>query len=94
VAALQEPHIVSIRAAGVTAEGLPWYTMPYVRGESLRVRLTEGSVSLDESVRILRDVLHALSYAHGRGLVHRDIKENVLLSSGDVSAYEGERGAH
>jgi serine/threonine protein kinase len=41
-AALQEPHIVPVLAAGVTAEGLPWYTMPYVRGESLRARLTRA----------------------------------------------------
>ena len=81
VAALQEPHIVPVHAAGVTAEGLPWYTMPYVRGESLRARLTEGMVPLGEAVAILRDMATALDYAHGHGLVHRDIKpENVLLS--------------
>ena len=83
VAALQEPHIVPVLATGATVDGLPWYTMPYVRGESLRARLAEGPVSLEESVRILRDMLQALSYAHGQGVVHRDIKpENVLLSSG------------
>ena len=81
VAALQEPHIVPVLAAGATAEGLPWYTMPYVRGESLRARLTEGPVPLGEAVAILRDMATALDYAHGHGLVHRDIKpENVLLS--------------
>lgn len=80
-AALQEPHIVPVHAAGVTSEGLPYYTMPYVRGESLRGRLDEGPVPLAEAVAILRDVATALEYAHGHGLVHRDIKpENVLLS--------------
>jgi serine/threonine-protein kinase len=80
-AALQEPHIVPVLAAGVTAEGLPWYTMPYVRGESLRARLVQGPVPLAEAVAILRDVATALDYAHGQHLVHRDIKpENVLLS--------------
>jgi serine/threonine-protein kinase len=72
---------VPVLAAGVTAERLPWYTMPYVRGESLRARLAQGSVPLAEAIAILRDVATALDYAHGQRLVHRDIKpENVLLS--------------
>ena len=80
-AALQEPHIVPVLTAGVTTEGLPYYTMPYVRGESLRTRLSHGPVPLREAVAILRDVATALEYAHTQGLVHRDIKpENVLLS--------------
>src|SRR4030095_11790994 len=80
-AALQEPHIVPVHTTGVTAEGLPYYTMPYVRGESLRTRLAHGPVPLHEAVPILRDVATALEYAHAHGLVHRDIKpENVLLS--------------
>jgi serine/threonine protein kinase len=55
--------------------------MPYVRGESLRARLTQGPVPLAEAVAVLRDVATALDYAHGQHLVHRDIKpENVLLS--------------
>ena len=82
-AALQEPHIVPVLSAGQTAEGLPWYTMPFVKGDSLRVRLNAGRVPLIESIGILRDVARALAYAHANGVVHRDIKpENVLLSSG------------
>ena len=82
-AALQEPHIVPVLAAGQTADGLPWYTMPFVRGDSLRARLAAGRVPAAECVDILRDVARALAYAHERGIVHRDIKpENVLLSSG------------
>ena len=82
-AALQEPHIVPLLAAGMTAEGLPYYTMPFVRGDSLRARLDAGSIPLTDAIEILRNVAQALSYAHARGIVHRDIKpENVLLSSG------------
>jgi len=80
-AALQAPHIVPVHAAGVTTDGLPYYTMPYVRGESLRARLAQGPIPLNEATAILRDVATALEYAHAHGLVHRDIKpENVLLS--------------
>jgi len=82
-AALQEPHIVPLLSAGVTSEGLPYYTMPFVRGDSLRARMSAGRVPVAESTAILRNVAQALSYAHRQGLVHRDIKpENVLFSSG------------
>jgi serine/threonine-protein kinase len=82
-AALQEPHIVPLLAAGATADGLPWYTMPFVSGESVRARILRGPLGAAEAVRILRNVAQALAYAHERGVVHRDIKpENVLLSSG------------
>ena len=80
-ASLQHPHIVPLLAAG-HADDLLYYTMPLVEGESLRARLArEGELPVAESVRILRDVADALSYAHRHGLVHRDIKpDNVLLS--------------
>ena len=80
-AALQEPHIVPVLSAGTLADGLPFYTMPLVRGASLRHRMDEGRVPLAAAVGILRDVACALAYAHGQQVVHRDIKpENVLLS--------------
>ncbi|HXL85693.1 MAG TPA: serine/threonine-protein kinase, partial [Gemmatimonadaceae bacterium] len=82
-AALQEPHIVPVLSAGQTEGGLPYYTMPFVRGESLRQRINKGPVPTEESLAILFDVARALAYAHRQGIVHRDIKpENILLSEG------------
>jgi serine/threonine-protein kinase len=82
-AALQEPHIVPVLSDGVTADGTPYYVMPFVRGASLRERMARGSVPIAEAIGILRDVAKALAYAHRAGIVHRDIKpENILLSEG------------
>ena len=81
VASLQQANIVPLLSAGET-DGLPFYTMPFVEGRSLRERLKgETPLALQDAVSILRDVARALVYAHERGVVHRDIKpENVLLS--------------
>ena len=86
VAQLRHPHIVPVHAAG-EAEGLLYYTMPFVEGESLRARLERGGeLPVVEVVRLLRDVADALSYAHARGVVHRDLKpDNILLEHGHAA---------
>jgi len=82
-ARLRHPHIVALHDSGET-DGLLYFVMPYVAGESLRARLErEPQVPIPEAVRIMGDVAQALGYAHGLGVVHRDIKpENILLADG------------
>jgi tetratricopeptide (TPR) repeat protein len=82
-ARLQHPHIVPLLTAGASGD-LLYYVMPFIQGESLRVKLArEGELPVTEAVRILREVVDALAYAHRNGVVHRDIKpDNVLLSEG------------
>ncbi len=94
-ARLQHPHIVPLLTAGASAAGtreagareagaILYYIMPFIAGESLRTKLArEGELPIPEAVRILREVVDALAYAHRSGVVHRDIKpDNVLLSEG------------
>jgi serine/threonine-protein kinase len=80
-AQLQHPHILPLHDSG-EAVGFLYYVMPYVEGESLRARLArQGELPVHDALRILIEVTDALAYAHGRGIVHRDIKpDNVLLS--------------
>ena len=82
-ARLQHAHIVPLLSAG-DSDGLPYFTMPFINGESLRVRIARrGELPLNDAVRMLREVASALAYAHEHGIVHRDIKpDNVLLSGG------------
>ena len=84
-AQLQQAHIVPLFSAG-EVDGLPYYTMPFVEGESLRARLTrEGELPLGDALSVLKEVARALAYAHEHGIVHRDIKpDNVLLSGGST----------
>jgi len=83
-ARLQHPHIVPLLTAGELPGGLPYFTMPYVDGESLRATLSRQDVlPLSMVLRVLRDVASALEHAHSHGVVHRDIKlDNILLSGG------------
>jgi serine/threonine-protein kinase len=80
-AKLQHPHIVPLLTAGAQ-DDLLYYVMPYIKGESLRAKLSrEGELPVAEAVHIIREVIDALTHAHAEGVVHRDIKpDNVLLS--------------
>ncbi|MBC7790195.1 MAG: protein kinase [Anaerolineae bacterium] len=82
-AGLHHPHILPLYDSG-DADGMLYYVMPFVEGESLRARLErEKQLPLDDAVRVAREVADALAYAHSRGVVHRDIKpENILLQAG------------
>jgi Tol biopolymer transport system component len=82
---LQHPHILGLIDSG-EADGLLYYVMPFVEGESLRDRLTrEKQLPVDDAVRITREVASALDYAHRHHVIHRDIKpENILLHDGQA----------
>jgi eukaryotic-like serine/threonine-protein kinase len=84
-ARLQHAHIVPLLTSG-EADDLLYYTMPLVRGETLRSRLARvGELPLAVAVNIMRDVAKALAYAHAEGVIHRDIKpENILLTEHDA----------
>ena len=80
MAGLAHPGVIPVHAYG-EHEGVLWYVMPFVRGESLGARLRrEGTLNADDARRILADIADALDYVHRRGVVHRDVKpDNILL---------------
>jgi len=84
-ARLDHPHILTLIDSGA-ADGFLYYVMPFVRGESLRGKLTrERQLGLGETLDIARQISSALDYAHRQGVVHRDIKpENILLHEGEA----------
>ena len=81
---LQHPHIVPVLDAGFAADGVPFYVMPFIDGETLEQRLERtGALPVDEAIQIACEVLDGLVYAHKLGFVHRDVKpSNVLLANG------------
>lgn len=86
---LRHPHIVPLLDSG-EADGLLYYVMPYVEGQSLRQRLAvHGQLEIAEAVRYWRDAVDAIAYAHRQGILHRDIKpENVLLADRHASVVD------
>jgi Tol biopolymer transport system component/tRNA A-37 threonylcarbamoyl transferase component Bud32 len=82
---LQHPHILPLHDSGV-ADGLLFYVMPYVEGESLRDLLArEKQLDITQAIELSRQVASALDYAHRQGVIHRDIKpENVLIHDGQA----------
>ena len=82
-ARLTHPHILPLFDSG-KANGLPYYVMPYVTGESLRGLMDrQGQLSIGKAVKLAREIADALAFAHGQGIVHRDIKpDNILLVGG------------
>ena len=84
-AQLDHPHILTLIDSGRN-DGVLWYVLPYVRGESLRAKLArEGPLSVEQAIRIATQVASALDYAHRHGVIHRDIKpENILLHEGEA----------
>jgi serine/threonine-protein kinase len=84
-AGLDHPHIVTLLDSGAS-NGLLWYVLPYIRGESLRVRLNrENQLGVADALAIARQIASALAFAHQRGVIHRDVKpENILLHEGEA----------
>ena len=84
VAKLNHANVVPVLTAG-EVDGLPYFIMPYIEGESLRGRILRGPLSLRETVGVLKDVTRALAYAHSVGIVHRDIKPDNIMLSGSAA---------
>jgi eukaryotic-like serine/threonine-protein kinase len=94
IAHLKHPTILPLFDSG-TADGLLFYVMPFIEGESLRERLRRGGrLPVADVVRILRELADALAYAHAAGVIHRDVKpDNVLISGRHVFLARFRRGA-
>ena len=84
-AKLDHPHILTLLDSG-ESDGFLWYTLPFIRGESLRQKLQrERQLDIAESIGLARQIAAALGHAHDLGIVHRDVKpENILLHEGEA----------
>jgi len=80
---LTHPHILPLHDSG-DADGFLYFVMPYVKGESLRARLTkEKQLPVEDAIQITREIADALAYAHEEGIIHRDVKPaNIMLEAG------------
>ncbi len=82
---LRHPRIVRYLAHGTTERGAPYLAMEWLDGADLRTRLVGGRLSIGESLAVVRGAAEALAFAHGRGIVHRDVNpRNLFLGGGDV----------
>ena len=82
-AGLQHPHVLTVYDSGEAA-GQQWFTMPFVEGESLRDRLQrERHLPLEDALRVAREAAEALDYAHQHGVIHRDVKPEIILLTRD-----------
>ena len=80
-AKISHPNIIPIYSVGQSSKGQPYFVMAYLQGGSLANRIKQGPLPIDESVRIVRETLSGLTYAHKKGIIHRDIKpDNILFS--------------
>src|SRR5688572_2368801 len=81
-AKLSHPNILTVHDSGESGDYV-WYVMPYVEGETLRQRISEGRLKIESAIKVACEAAEAIGYAHSQGIVHRDIKpENILLSRG------------
>ena len=87
---LQYSHIIPLLSTGATTNGVPYFTMRFVDGESLRARIArDGELPLAEAIGLLRGVASALAYAHGHGIMHGDLgPDNVFVSNGSAAVTE------
>ncbi len=88
LASLQHPHVVACHDAGTLADGSPYLVMEFIEGPSLKAKVEQdGPLTEAEALRLAREVGEGLAHAHGRGVIHRDVKpENVLLA-GDAAGW-------
>src|SRR5512147_1328424 len=91
VAKLEHPHIVPVFDFS-EASGQPYLVMRFIEGETLKARLSKGDLTLDEVRRVIKPVAEALAYAHGQGVLHRDVKPSNILLTPEGGVYLADFG--